>query len=168
MVKHVRHVRIVAWRSERGAGVVEVALILPVLMALVLGLITGGIAYQRKITITDAVREGARYGATFQAAAEPPYSLADLTKWSNAVKKRVEEISGGEIDDTDVTLCAELVLVVAGTPNTACGVQDPNGAAGTYVGKVSYSKDAKLEAFFFSSTLTLRSQAAARYEREES
>ncbi|MGY1610110.1 MULTISPECIES: TadE/TadG family type IV pilus assembly protein [unclassified Geodermatophilus] len=47
-------------RDERGASVVEFALILPVLLVLVLGIAEFGHAFQVQGTLTAAAREGAR------------------------------------------------------------------------------------------------------------
>ena len=51
-------------RDERAAALVELAIVLPLVIALILGLFTGGMAYNRKITIVNAAREASRYGAT--------------------------------------------------------------------------------------------------------
>ena len=50
-------------KSESGAALVEFALLLPVFMALVLGMLSGGLIYNQKMDLTHATREGARYGA---------------------------------------------------------------------------------------------------------
>lgn len=50
-------------RDERGAAVVEFALILPILVLFVFGIIEFGRAYSARIQLTAAVREGARAGA---------------------------------------------------------------------------------------------------------
>lgn len=47
-------------RDERGAAVVEFALILPVLVLFVFGIVEFGRAYSARIELTAAVREGAR------------------------------------------------------------------------------------------------------------
>lgn len=46
--------------SERGAAAVEFALILPVLVSLLIGIVEFGRAYNAQITLTAAAREGAR------------------------------------------------------------------------------------------------------------
>jgi Flp pilus assembly protein TadG len=46
--------------SERGAVAVEFALLLPILVALLLGIMEFGLAYNAQITVTGAAREGAR------------------------------------------------------------------------------------------------------------
>jgi hypothetical protein len=55
-------------RDERGAAVVEFALILPVLVMFVFGIVEFGRAYSARIELTAAVREGARAEATKDGA----------------------------------------------------------------------------------------------------
>ena len=55
--------------GDRGAALVEFALLLPLLVAILLGIFTGGQLYNQKLAITNGVREGSRYGATLAVAA---------------------------------------------------------------------------------------------------
>lgn len=48
------------FRSERGAVAVEFALVLPILVALLLGIVEFGRAYNAQVTVTHAAREAAR------------------------------------------------------------------------------------------------------------
>ena len=48
-------------RSERGAAAVEFALVMPLLLLLVFGIVEFGLIMNRQITVTHAAREGARY-----------------------------------------------------------------------------------------------------------
>ena len=50
-------------RNEDGQAITEFALILPILMALLLGIIQFGIIFNNYITLTDATRAGARKAA---------------------------------------------------------------------------------------------------------
>jgi Flp pilus assembly protein TadG len=50
-------------RSERGSSLVETALIAPVLLIILFGIADAGRAFSSYITMTNAVREGARYAA---------------------------------------------------------------------------------------------------------
>jgi Flp pilus assembly protein TadG len=50
-------------RREHGQAMVEFALVLPLLMALLLGIIQFGIVFNNYITLTDATRAGARKAA---------------------------------------------------------------------------------------------------------
>jgi Flp pilus assembly protein TadG len=49
---------------ERGAVAVEFALVMPLLVMLLVGAVTSGWSYSKALGITNAVREGARFGAT--------------------------------------------------------------------------------------------------------
>jgi Flp pilus assembly protein TadG len=49
---------------QRGATAVEFALILPLLLAMVLGVVDFGVAYTQNISLQAATREGARQGVT--------------------------------------------------------------------------------------------------------
>lgn len=46
--------------SERGAVAVEFAIVLPVLLALILGIIEFGMAFNAQMSLTNAAREGVR------------------------------------------------------------------------------------------------------------
>ena len=56
--------------DERGQAAVEFALILPILMALLLGIIQFGIVFNNYVTITDAARAGARKAAVSRFAGD--------------------------------------------------------------------------------------------------
>ena len=50
-------------RQERGQSVAEFALVLPLMMLVLLGIVQFGMVFKQYITLTDAVREGARKAA---------------------------------------------------------------------------------------------------------
>jgi hypothetical protein len=56
-------------RALRAQGVVEFAIVLPILLLLVLGLINLGVVVTAQIVITQAAWEGARAGATLDRTA---------------------------------------------------------------------------------------------------
>jgi Flp pilus assembly protein TadG len=65
-------VRTGRFRSARGAELVEFALILPLLLFVMLGLVDFGFMFQRFEVVTNAAREGARI------AVLPGYATADV------------------------------------------------------------------------------------------
>jgi len=86
--------------DERGASIVEFALVLPVFLSLVLGAFTGAAAYSRKQNLISAAREGARFGATL--AVSPVNSTCttgstDMDKWLNCVKAAVVQAASGDL-----------------------------------------------------------------------
>src|SRR5258708_10200705 len=54
--------------DDRGVALVEFVFVLPVLMMILLGMFTGGLAWNRKLAVTNGVREGSRFGATLSVA----------------------------------------------------------------------------------------------------
>lgn len=59
-------------RSERGAELIEFALVLPLLLLLVMGIVDFGFMFQRMEVVTNAAREGARL------AVLPGYAKTDV------------------------------------------------------------------------------------------
>lgn len=59
-------------RSERGAELIELALVLPILFLVIAGIVDFGLLMQRYLTINNAAREGARI------AVLPGYGLTDV------------------------------------------------------------------------------------------
>lgn len=103
---------------ERGAALIEFALVLPLLMVLIVGMITAGHAYDQKLQVTHAVREGARFAATVS----PSQLFSNGDTWANNVRDLVVERSMGELDAAQVC-----VSLVEGSPGTV------------YAGSANYS-----------------------------
>ena len=173
--------------DEHGAAFVEFALILPLFLTLVIGTLTGGMAYNKKLDITHAGREGARYGAaldpktptsTFTAATCHSSSGAGATQtWAAAVANTVVARSQGDLTCSQV--CVALVsgapgseaLVAGGaTDLSTSGTKCYSDATGTDDGnRVQVSVDRgltsdKIEAIFFSVPVHLQSRATAKSE----
>jgi hypothetical protein len=60
-----------AFHSERGQSMTEFALVLPLMVVLLFGIIQFGITFNNYITLTDAVRAGARKGAVSRHEQDP-------------------------------------------------------------------------------------------------
>jgi Flp pilus assembly protein TadG len=58
-------------RSEQGQTMTEFAIVLPVLVLLVFGVIQFGILFNNYVTLTDAVRAGARKAAVSRSDSNP-------------------------------------------------------------------------------------------------
>ena len=58
-------------RDQRGQTMVEFTIVLPVLLLLLLGILQFGIVFNNFITLTDAVRAGARQGSVGRSVADP-------------------------------------------------------------------------------------------------
>lgn len=164
-------------RSERGSAALEFALVVPVLIMLLLGIVTAGIAYSRGIGLTDAVRQSARFGATGDATVP--------TTWAADVIARERTT---QIDDAAKTsaVCVQLFRATsastgtavasvceAGTSGLALSVTDadfpavPSGmTAGSCLVQVLAAREYSITlAPFPSVSGTMKRGAVARYER---
>lgn len=141
--------------NERGAALIEAALVLPFLLLLTFGIWTTARAWNINNTMEHAAREAARYGATvdpWDAGTSP----IDVRAVADA------DMASAAIDTTAIsTVCIEQVAA-AGNP---CGDTSHTNNTGTdqiYV-KLRYP-DYKLEFLFFSTTIDLEASAISRYE----
>ena len=93
-------------KNESGQAMVEFAIVLPVLMLVVLGIIQFGILFNHYLTLTDAVRAGARQAAVSRTLPNP----------AAAAEARVRSAASGSLSDAN----DPAALVVTVTP------YDPN------------------------------------------
>lgn len=151
-------------RRDEGASLVEFALLAPLVFALLLGMITGGLALSEKNSMENAVREAARLGATLQ----------ESTTWADTVRAKAVEVSGGDLRTSDV--CVALVKITA--PNTetlrrstSCGLPssaEPSATSvevGQCVVKVWAQRSSELNIIFWRWDLTLETENLNRFER---
>src|SRR5207248_10905102 len=99
--------------SESGAALVEFALLLPVFMALVLGMFSGGVVYNQKMDLTHATREGARYGATVPTTQQ---CTTPLNTWAQCVRDLVVARAAGDLSGSGTNVCVALVSGPSGAP----------------------------------------------------
>jgi hypothetical protein len=86
----------VAFHSERGQSLTEFALVLPLLVVLLFGIIQFGITFNNYISLTDAVRAGARKGAVGRHLDDPVgETVAQVRK------------SGGDLDGAELQISVE-------------------------------------------------------------
>lgn len=94
--------------SERGGVAVEFALLAPILIMLLLGIMEFGRAYNVQVTLTNAAREGARSVAITAVEADAIAAAINAAPTLNPMLK-----------NTDVTLRYAAIPAMAPTP-TAC------------------------------------------------
>ncbi|MCU1461436.1 MAG: pilus assembly protein [Acidimicrobiales bacterium] len=173
--------------DERGAAFVEFALILPLFMTLVIGVLTGGLAYNRKLDITHASREGSRYGAaldpktpasTFTAGScHSSSGVAATQTWAAAVANTAVARSQGDLDCSQVCVAlvtgppgSEALVSGAATDVSTSGAKCYSDPTGTDDGnRVQVLVDRgtgkdKIEAIFYSVPVHLQSRATAKSE----
>jgi Flp pilus assembly protein TadG len=83
-----------AFRSERGQSLTEFALVLPLLMIVLFGIIQFGIVFNNYISLTDAVRSGARKAATSRSLPDPPgATIAQVRRAASDLKPADLEVT---------------------------------------------------------------------------
>jgi Flp pilus assembly protein TadG len=149
--------------GDGGAALVEFAIIAPLFFALLLGLFTGGISMSRKNSMTNAVREGARFGAT----------LAESGTWADTTQSRVVTLSSGDLTSSQV--CVRLVKAPSTVRRESTGCSAAMQAlapstsgipSGDCAVLVWARRTSKMEVVFFSRTLTLDGDSISRFERD--
>jgi Flp pilus assembly protein TadG len=89
-------------RSERGAELIEMAMVTPILLLLVFGIVDFGFLFQRYVVLTNAAVEGAR------VATMPGYTTADA-------QARVQSYAtNGGVTGTVTAVAAPVTLPGAG------------------------------------------------------
>jgi Flp pilus assembly protein TadG len=106
------------WHDERGAALVEFGILVPLFFMIVLAMFSGGLAYNQRMDMTHAVREGARYGSALPA---------ETTNWATLVRDAVVNRSGGDLKNEQV--CVALVDGTSG--GTPVSVPQPDPPAPT-------------------------------------
>lgn len=96
-------------RSERGQALAEFALVLPLLVLLLFGVIQFGIVFNNYVALTDAVRAGAREGAVGRHSSDPVGDVEERVRESAADLNEAElevDVSSSWAHGSDVTVTA--------------------------------------------------------------
>ena len=114
MAERARHTgvspRALRSRGSRGAALVEMAIALPLLFLLLFGIIEFGAAFDKKISLNQGVREGARQAVVTN------YTTADLVTYTksriglNTSKTKVYVNVGSTAVGQPVTICGSYAL----------------------------------------------------------
>lgn len=165
-------------RRDRGAAIVEFALVFPVFMMLAVGIFTGGIAYNRKLSMTNGAREAARFGATMPVAG----ATGGMTGWLDLVAGVAVSSAEGEMDAsaTNRSICVSYVYPQGSTVSTdKTTTRRQVGNTVTYNNTPCFSdgqpntvrrvqivleRTSDLQALVFTRDLTLESKAVVRFE----
>lgn len=163
---------------SRGAALVELAVALPLILMLVVGMVSAGFAYNHQLALTHSSREGGRYAATL-----PVTNYASIDDWLSAIITQV-------VDDATGTLAAGVAgryVCVAyvhpdgtvATDQTNRRILDSSGLNATESGQqcfsdgrpdserrvqVLVSRDVDFNVIFFSPTINIDAEAVNRFE----
>ena len=158
-------------RPDRGAAVVEAALTLPLVIMLIFGMITGGVALAQKNSIENAAREASRYGSTLEVT-------TSVEDWLDDVSAAAIGAATGELDagTPGRFLCVALVgtsngddgrKIIAGDSITygsgAC--PDMTCPAGNPCVHVALARDGYLDMVFATQSIHIEAAAVSTFER---
>jgi len=91
--------------GDGGAAIVELALVMPIVLAIILATISSGMAMDQRLSLDHAARESARYGATMSSS----QLFTDERTWAANVSSVALARAGGDLDVPGATLCVSLV-----------------------------------------------------------
>lgn len=165
-------------RDARGAAALEFALVVVPLVSLLMGIVTFGLGYSNYVALNNAVREGARMGA----------STANAPAWGSAVTQQTSTIYADVTNPLPATnVCGLLISKTGGatplyatkqTSDPSCDPVAGNASAGPppatpanlpdgcFV-KVWARLPVDMNWAFFHVPITLRAQSVALYDRSQ-
>ena len=162
---------------DRGAALVELAIALPLLMMLILGMVSAGIAFNNQLALTHSAREGGRYAATL-----PVTNFVSMNAWLDDVAARAVEDASGSLNPgaPGLLVCVAFVHPNGGIPADFTMRRVDDAGVVSYLGgsscfpdgrpdkerrvQIAVARDTDFNVLLFSSTLTLDSEAVNRFE----
>ena len=162
---------------DRGAALIELAFALPLLMMLILGIASAGIAFNHQLALTHSAREGGRYAATL-----PVNNFGSMDAWLDAVALGVLDDATGSLGPgvPGQFICVAYVHPDGLVAEDQTANREDDGGAVSHNPfeycfddgrpdserrvQVVVARDTNFNALFFSTTLNLGSKAVSRFE----
>jgi Flp pilus assembly protein TadG len=141
-------------KDRKGIAALEFALIAPVLLLMIFGMATFGIALNNYLTLTDAVRAGARTLSTSRGSTTP------FSGTTSAITAAAPTLTAS-------TLTAGITMTVNGTPCTsdaACATTLSASTGSATTVSASYPCNLTVMGFNFAPTCSLTSMTTERVE----
>lgn len=165
-----------AAHDDRGASLVELAIALPLLMMLLLGVVSAGIAYNHSLALAHSAREAGRHAATL-----PVTNYGSMDLWLDEIAARTIEDATGSLNPgtPGLVVCVAYVHPNGSLSTDSTRSRTINGAAVSYASapcfvdgrpdaerrvQVSVAREGTFNALIFSTTLNLDSEAVSRFE----
>jgi len=161
---------------SKGAALVELALALPILIMLIVGMASAGSAYNHQLALTHSAREAGRHAATL-----PVTNFATMDAWLDDVAARAVTDATGSLNTgtAGLNICVAYVHPDGTLATDQNRSRINNGGAVTYAFapcfadgrpnnerrvQIAVARDAAFSVVFFSSTLRIDSEAVSRFE----
>ena len=97
MIKRIR------FRSQKGQAMTEFAIVAPILLLILMGIMQLGVVYNNWVTLTDAARAGARKAAVCRSGCSPDATTAA----TNAVKNSAANLNQANLGVTVTSTWAQ-------------------------------------------------------------
>lgn len=98
------------WRDDEGVAAVEFGLLLPVLLAILLGIMDYGHVFMVKLTMTNAAREGARVGITLPTGSAESAAEAAATRYLASANITTAVVDANAPSDLDPEVRVNITL----------------------------------------------------------
>jgi hypothetical protein len=166
--------------SDDGAVLVEFALVLPLLLMIIFGIISFGIVFHHKLSLGDGAREAARYGATlpvtnFATSGDP------MAQWLDEIAARAVADAGGVLDPgvPNRTICVAYVHPAGTAPVDSTRQRTEIGTSINYANapcfadgrpsderrvQVQLGRDTDLIFILGSKTMSITAESVSRFE----
>ena len=161
--------------GDRGSVLVEFVFVLPLLMMILIGMFTGGQAWNRKLAVTNAVREGSRFGATLPVASSTCTSgtTGTVDCWLSEVADVTQSSSESELGSSVASrsVCVAYISTATTRSMTRTSTGDSYSNSSCFTDsrtdarvQVTGSRSTTVEFVLFSVTPTITSQSISRFE----
>ncbi|MEY2449080.1 MAG: hypothetical protein QOH79_2556 [Acidimicrobiaceae bacterium] len=175
--------------KDSGAVLIEFAITFPLLVMLLLGMFTGGLAWNQKLATTNGVREGSRFGATLAVSSAACSSgSGTLDCWLTQIADVTQSASEGELGSSVATrrICVSYVYPAgtAAKPNdrtkslvrtasgdsisfgSPCFASSDGRPDSEHRVQVTASRQATIEFMLFTMTPTLSTESVTKFEAQ--
>jgi Flp pilus assembly protein TadG len=150
------------WRRKEGVSIVEFAILAPVFIFLMVGVVQLGFILVIQNALDAGVREAGRYGITGQVASGS--TKEDSIK--NRIIQTIKNYSGGIVDTTKIKIYASSYADLSSNQKlTSSGGSNNFGGSGTIVNYlVTYDWNTMIPYFGTNGIITLSARATFRNE----
>lgn len=128
-------------QRERGANLVEFAIVVPIILLVVIGILEVGVAFRDLLTVSNAAKEGVRVVAAM--GDDPMSDCVVLTKTSSALASSIPlanlvtiQIFRADSDGNQIALDTNVYTLPVGADPTDCTEWSPNP---TDIGSLDWS-----------------------------
>src|ERR1700730_12208960 len=120
-------------RDQRGASIVEAAIVLPTIVMLMFGMLEMGLYFKDSLTLSEATKDGAHMGAQYAQDAGADYYILQTIKRAslNGSILEVSVYDAANVDPTNQAAQNPSANCLSSTTGVSVGYTDSGGTAHT-------------------------------------